>query len=64
MKLNQVSMKHLDMCNNDREEKHDFLAGNLNGISSKVMKNWKYSRSILQTITFLFGSWQLLVADT
>ena len=39
MKLNQVSMKHLDMCNNDREEKHDFLAGNLNGISSKVMKN-------------------------
>ena len=24
---------------NDREEKHDFLAGNLNGISSKVMKN-------------------------
>ena len=37
MKLNQVSMKHLG--HNDREEKHDFLAGNLNGISSKVMKN-------------------------
>lgn len=37
MKLNQVSMKHLG--HNDREEKHDFLAGNLNGISSKVTKN-------------------------